>query len=150
MNRKYRQRGYMEGDREEPRKKAPASRGPLTPEERARRRGLRHAVERDAREVLRCHVCGRNAPGLGAIVHDTVCPHCSAPLHCCRSCAHFDSAARWECRTEPPERVADKGKANRCPVYSPRLVLDATGKRSSSPRGKPDDAREAFESLFKR
>lgn len=149
MSRKYRQQGYMDGDREEPRKKAPP-RGPLSPEERARRRGLRHALDRDANAVLRCHVCGRSAQALDTVTPDTVCPHCSAPLHCCRTCAHFDSAARWECRTDPPERVADKGKANACPLYSPRLVLDATGKRTDGPKQRPDDARAAFDSLFKR
>jgi hypothetical protein len=153
MDRKYRQRGYMEDDRRDERSKtkAPPSKQ-LTPEERIQRKSLRHAIDREAREVLRCHVCGRGISGFGTITPSSACPHCDAALHCCRTCTSFDSAARWECRAEIAEPVSDKHKANACPLYAPRLVLDATGRRSAGgPGGGPSsDPRSQFENLFKR
>jgi hypothetical protein len=153
MNRKYRQRGYQEGDRDDDRSKRSApQRKQLSPEERLHRKGMRHAIDRDAREVLRCHVCGRGISEFGTIGVTSACPHCEAALHCCRTCAHFDSAARWQCRAEIDEPVSDKNKANRCSAYAPRLVLDSTGRRTSAPSGAKGggDPRSQFEDLFKR
>jgi hypothetical protein len=156
MTRKYRQPGYQDSggdhrdDRAHPRTRPPAS--SLTPEERAQRRGLRHAVDREASEVVRCHACGREIQNLGTISPESTCPHCSAELHCCRACQHFDTSARWQCRAAISEPVPDKGKANRCPQFTPRVVLDATGKRTAKapPTSGPRDAKAMFESLFKR
>lgn len=151
MDRKYRQRGYQDSGRDD-RARGPAPqapRKPLTPEEKAQLRGLRHATQREANEVLRCPDCGRNIQAFGAVGFDSTCPHCNAPLHTCRACRHFDSSARWECRAPITERVTDKGKPNSCPSYEARLVLDATGKRTggSSSGGDP---KSQFENLFKR
>lgn len=151
MSRKYRQQGYMDSDRDDARSRpAPPPANNLTPEERIQRRSLRHAMEREAREVVRCHGCGRSVQSFDApIDHTTVCPSCNAPLHCCRGCSHFDTGRRWQCRAEISQPVADKSKANDCPSYAPRLVLDSTGRRSDAPRGN-GDPREQFENLFKR
>jgi hypothetical protein len=150
MSRKYRQQGYMDSDRNdrESRPRQPPNRN-LTTEERIQRRSMRHAIDRDAREVIRCHVCGRSTQEFDIIRSDTECPHCQAPLHCCRTCLHFDSAALRQCRAEITEAVGDKSRANHCAEYAPRLVLDSTGRRSNTPRG-AGGAREQFENLFKR
>jgi hypothetical protein len=148
MSMKYRQRGYRESDRDtRDRPKSPPAK-PLTPEERAQRRALKHAVDRQAAEVVRCPNCGRNVQQMGGISLDTRCPHCAAMLHACRACRHFDTGARWECRAPITERVADKAKANACSHFEARVVLDATGKRTNSPAS--NDPKAAFESLFKR
>jgi hypothetical protein len=149
MSRKYRQQGYQESDREEDRPKRPPADRALTPEERIQRRSLRHATSREASEVVRCHDCGRNVSSFGTIAPDTNCPHCGAPLHCCRTCRHFDTSARWQCRAPIAEPVAAKSKANACAHYSARLVLDATGRRSQGPQVS-DDPKAQFENLFKR
>jgi len=154
MSRKYRQQGYMESDRGDDRngRREPPSQGPnqgLTREERIQRRSLRHAIDREANEVIRCHVCGRSVQSFDAIRTDTGCPYCQAPLHCCRTCRNFDSAARRQCRAEITEAVTDKSKANACALYAPRLVLDSTGRRSNAPGG-TGGPREQFENLFKR
>jgi predicted RNA-binding Zn-ribbon protein involved in translation (DUF1610 family) len=159
MSRKYRQPGYQDSAREEP---APERRPPpalqeLTREERIQRRSLRHATAREANEVLRCHQCGRNIQSSG-IVQDTVCPHCAAHLHCCRTCRNFDSSARWQCRAAITQPVADKSAGNDCALHAPRVVLDTTGRRSSptslTPPGPAptagSSAKEQFDSLFKR
>ena len=145
---KYRQHGYKDTAWQErgPRRAPPQA--PLTPEEKAQQRSLKHALSREANEVVRCPDCGRNIPAIGAIGFDTNCPHCNAPLHSCRSCRHFDTAARWECRATVPERVGEKGKANACTAYEARLVLDATGRRSGTPQS--GDPKSAFDNLFKR
>lgn len=147
MPMKYRQRGYKDSERERDQDRRPKE-TPLTPEERAQQRALRHAVAREANEVVRCHNCGRSVQAFGAIGPDTACPNCAAPLHCCRACRQFDSSARWECRAAIPERVADKGKANSCDLFETRLVLDATGKRTDTVSA--NDPKSAFENLFKR
>ncbi len=150
MERKYGHKGYQESsrdDRDRERKHAPPT--PLSPEERAQQRSLRHAVQREANEVLRCPNCGKNVPAFGAISLDTRCPHCAAPLHSCRACRHFDSGAHWECREPITVQVAEKSKANECTWYSARLVLDATGKRTG-PAGSSNDPKSQFENLFKR
>lgn len=150
MSRKYRQRGYMDSDREDraQRKPPPAKKGPLSPEDRARMRGLRHATQREANEVVRCPTCGSNVQTIGAIGPETRCPSCRSALHCCRACRNFDSAARWECRADIPARVPDKLAANTCELYVPRLVLDATGKRVTARAS--NDPKSRFEDLFKR
>ena len=151
MDRKYRHQGYQDSGGDDRDRRKPPPRRPLTPDEKAQLRGLRHATERDAQEVLRCPDCGRNIQQFGAVGFDKECPHCSAPLHTCRACRHFDTGARWECRAEIAERVPDKGKPNRCPGYEARIVLDATGKRQTSPGSQhSNDPKSAFESLFKK
>lgn len=151
MDRKYRQQGYMDGGGDDRDRRKPPPRRPLTPEEKAQLRSLRHATDREAQEVLRCPDCGRNIQQFGAVGHETTCPYCSAPLHTCRACRHFDSGARWECRAPIAERIAEKGKANRCELYEARIVLDATGKRQNSPgTQRSSDPKAAFDSLFKK
>jgi len=148
--RKYRQSGYMESGRDDRqrRRQAPAKKKPLTPEEKAQLRGLRHATAREAAEVVRCPQCGTNVQAVGVMTAETTCPQCNASLHCCRACTHFDSAVRWECRVEITEHIADKLKANPCPLYNPRLVLDSTGKRVKTQDS--NDPRSLFDNLFKR
>ena len=149
MERKYGHKGYQESSREDrDRPRTPAPR-PLTPEERAQQRSLRHAVAREANEVLRCPNCGRDVPASGAVGMESRCPHCAASLHACRACRHFDTGARWECRAAITAPVAEKSKANNCTLFEARLVLDATGKRTGS-SGTSNDPKSQFENLFKR
>jgi hypothetical protein len=158
MSRKYRHSGYQDNDRD--REKGNGHRPAtdfhsLTPEERIQRRSLRRATTREAHEVMRCHVCGRDVPDFGAIANGSGCPHCAAPLHCCRACLHFDTAARWQCRAQVSEPVEAKTKPNHCPSWTPRLVLDSTGRRATpatsvAPRGRvANDPKTQFENLFK-
>jgi hypothetical protein len=149
MSMKYRQRGYKDSERDSDRSPRPQPKQQLTPEERAQQRSLRHAVNREATEVVRCHNCGRSVSGFGAIGPESTCPNCNVSLHCCRACRQFDTSARWECRQSIPERIADKGKANSCGLFEARIVLDATGKRTA-PAANSNDPKALFDSLFKR
>ncbi|MEE8411541.1 MAG: hypothetical protein V3S47_03495 [Acidobacteriota bacterium] len=152
MSRKYRHQGYQDSNRDDDRggrDRSGPPRSELTHEERIQRNSLRHAIDREANEVVRCPNCGR--AGDGAIGVDTRCNHCAAPLRCCRTCKQFDTGSRFQCRASIERAIGDKNKANNCTHYSPRLVLDVTGRRS--PRGRnggSSDPRSQFESLFKR
>lgn len=151
MERKYGHKGYQDSsrdDRDRDRKHSPPT-NPLTPEERAQQRSLRHAVQREANEVMRCPNCGRNVAASGAVSSETRCPHCAAYLHACRACQHFDTGSRWECRAPITAVVTDKSSANSCTSFSARIVLDTTGKRTGSP-GSANDPKSQFDSLFKR
>ena len=149
MDRKYRQQGYQDSSRSDRERKRTPPITPLTPEERAQQRALRHAVQREASEVLRCPNCGRNVIASGTLGQASLCPHCAAPLHACRACRHFDTSARWECRADIAASVPEKSKANDCSSFSARLVLDATGKRAAAV-GSSNDPKSMFENLFKR
>jgi len=150
MSRKYRHQGYQDSDRDDRRgERKPPPRQQLTKEERIQRNSLRHATAREANEVIRCHQCGRTIHNFGTITVGATCPHCSAAIHCCRTCRGFDVAARWQCRADIKEQIGDKAKANSCQAYEPRVVLDTTGRRSDTPQG-PSGPREQFENLFKR
>ena len=151
MERKYGHKGYQESsrdDRNRDRKHGPPT-APLTPEEKAQQRSLRHAVQREANEVMRCPNCGKNVAASGAVSSETRCPHCGSSLHACRACQHFDSSARWGCRAPIAAPVADKSKANACASFVARLVLDTTGKRTGT-AGSSNDPKSQFENLFKR
>ena len=156
MSRKYSHRGYRDTDREE--KQDSSRRPPRTPrdkmdkDEYIRRKSMRHAIDRDANEILRCPTCGGNVRETGTIARSTTCPHCQAALHCCRACKHFDSGARFQCRADVEAAVGDKNKANDCAKFAPSLVLDVTGRRTKKPtaKGRSNDPRAAFDDLFKR
>jgi hypothetical protein len=152
MTRKYRQSGYQESDPRDERERQHPPRDELSMEEKIQRRSLRKATNREANEVVRCHSCGRNLTDLSTLDSASTCPFCTAALHCCRGCLHFDSSARWQCRAPISVAVADKGKANACPRFSPRLVLDVTGRRGAPGAQKrpSNDPRSQFENLFRR
>lgn len=133
MERKYRQRGYMDSDREE---KRPA-------QKRAENFGPRTPTMPDKRSVLRCGGCAAILPtGI-----DTAgqCPRCGFELHSCKQCAHFDTSSRFECTQPIPARIPKKDARNDCAFYAPRLTVE---RETSSSR--PLDARKVFESLFKK
>ncbi len=142
-DRKYRHRGYMDDgdDRDRPqerRREAPRSSVDGAP--RGRGVGLPADV------VFRCAVCGKKVQTLGSIEADSVCPGCGKPLHSCTNCAFFDPGARFECRKPLEARVESKASANDCPHYQPKTVRDLSSRGPAT----PDDARSAFDALFKK
>lgn len=158
MSRKYRHSGYQDSgddDRSEDRR-PPQRRQDLSFEEKIQRKSMRHAIDRDTREVLRCHTCGYIVEDHGAVGFTSTCGKCQAALHCCRNCTHFASDARWQCRATIEEPVSDKLKNNECRQFEARLALDHTGRRSRSApagggsRASSNDPKEAFHNLFKR
>ena len=145
-DRKYRQRGYQDEDRERPSK-------PQTPRP-AREPGAPSGARRISqdgpkpvnmpgyREVLRCAQCG--APVPAEVGFDDRCPRCGTDLHACAQCRSFDPGSRFECMQAIPVRIAPKNVRNSCTLYDPRTTVE---RETTTPR--TNDARKAFDDLFK-
>ena len=141
-DRKYRHRGYQDSS-DEVRPRGPRPGAPGRTEGAPRGRG----VDLDKAVVFSCKVCGEKRRDPEEIRGDSNCAKCGADLHACAQCAHFDTSARFECTQPIPERILSKKARNTCPLYSPARSFDLTGTRVAET---PDDARAAFERLFKK
>ncbi len=141
-DRKYRQPGYQ--DRGESKPQAPkGATDALRP--KSETFGPRPLNMPGARTVARCAQCGGILNLLGEL--PAACPKCGFALHSCKQCLHFDPASRFECRQPVTERIARKDAANQCPSYELRTTVE----RETSTGGmRADDARKAFENLFKK
>jgi len=143
-DRKYRQRGYQDSgeERQKPASEKPASEKPVKKDTF----GPRPVHMPGTHTVSRCAQCGTllpagtEAPGR--------CPKCGFELHSCRQCTYFDTSSRFECSQLIPERIARKDERNACTFYSMRVRVE---KETSTPSAaRPEDARKAFENLFKK
>ena len=154
-DRRYRQRGYMESDRDrEPRRDdRPRPRGPRPPIDVTGPR-LPRLVQ--AVTASRCFNCATTLPP--DIGFNGNCPKCNAELHCCKQCAHFEPSTRFQCLKPIPERIPLKDKANTCALFEARVTVardaapagpPAHNANNPAPRN-PNDARSAFDALFKK
>jgi len=140
-DRKYRHRGYMDSDSETGSRRT----GPRPPRNDGAPRG--RGIDLDKAVVFACRACGEKRKDLEEIGLDSTCRKCGADLHSCSQCAHFDTTARFECSQPILERIPDKKRRNACKYYAPAKSFDLTGSRGGAT---PDDARAAFERLFKK
>jgi len=155
-DRKYRQRGYMEYDRD---REGPGRRFEDRP-----RQGPRPPIDitgprlpRMVESVVatRCYNCA--TPLAPDTDYRGSCPRCNVALHCCKQCTHFDTSTRFQCRKPIPARIASKDQANECTWFEPRVTVarDATSGAggavysNNGPRS-PEAARAAFDNLFKK
>jgi predicted RNA-binding Zn-ribbon protein involved in translation (DUF1610 family) len=156
VTQKYRQHGYQDRDRE-------AGRGEDRGRETSREKPRKVPEQRTSgppkwdhglgpkpvnlpgtRAVSRCAQCGTVLPS-GATGQ---CPKCGFELHSCKQCMYFDPGSRFECMQPVKERVAKKDARNDCTLYEIRVTRE---KETSTPAAlKPNDARAAFENLFKK
>src|SRR5687767_7351190 len=145
-DRKYRQRGYQDDERDRPAK--PSARPAPEPGAPA---GARRLSSQDGpktinmpgyREVVRCAQCGTVVAG--DVGSDTRCARCGTDLHSCSQCASFDPGSRFECMQTIPVRLTPKNARNSCMLYAPRTTVE---RETTTPR--VDDARKAFDDLFK-
>ncbi len=137
-DRKYRQRGYMDSGSEKPGRKA-------GPEPRPETFGPRALNMPGTRTVSRCAECGAVLPAMSDALGS--CPKCGAALHSCKQCANFDPSARFECRQPIPARIARKDVANDCSFFALKVSVE---RETSSGGARAEDARRAFENLFKK
>ncbi len=155
-DRKYRQRGYMDADRDQqsgrPREERPRQQGPRPPIDVTGPR-----LPRLVQTVVasRCYHCATTLPA------DTdfkgTCPKCRVSLHCCKQCAHFEPSTRFQCLKPVPARIAVKDQANECESFSPRVTVARDTSSAAAPVAQaapaprsPNDARAAFDNLFKK
>ncbi len=158
-DRKYRQRGYMDSDRKpgngQPREERSRQQGPRPPIDVTGPR-LPRLVQTVA--ASRCYNCATTLPS--GTDYKATCPKCNVALHCCKQCAHFEPSTRFQCLKPIPVRIAAKDQANECDAFSARVTVarDAAPGASAtvSPRvpvaapKSPNDARAAFDNLFKK
>lgn len=140
-DRKYRQRGYMDNDREPQRSRSPQSKPPQS--KPVDREGPRSPKMMAFGETVKCANCGAKAPTNITLVSS--CPNCKADLHTCRQCTYFDPGARFQCSKPVTARIVNKQARNTCELFVPRTVVE---RQTSS--GAPTDARAAFDKLFKK
>ena len=100
-------------------------------------------------EVFKCNKCGAQRIGLENPTTDEVCSSCSADLHTCGNCRFFDTSTLWECRENIPARVSGKHARNECAFFQPKMVKDLAHDKARLPQT-PDEARNAFDALFKK
>jgi hypothetical protein len=136
MERKYRQRGYMDSGRDQD--KSDKRIGP-----KKEQFGPKTPTMPGKREVVRCASCALILPT--GIDLQGRCPKCGFELHSCKQCAFFDTASRFECTQPITARIQRKDARNQCTFYSPRTTVE---RETSSSR--PLDARQAFENLFRK
>lgn len=145
-DRKYRQRGYQDDDRDRQPKPESARPAPEPGAPAATRRisrdGHRAVNMPGFREVVRCAQCG-------AVIEEQVgsesrCPRCGIELHSCSQCTYFDPGSRFECMQPVSARISPKNTKNACTLYVARTTVE---RETTTPR--VDDARKAFDDLFK-
>ena len=100
-------------------------------------------------EVFKCNKCGTQRIGLENPTTDEVCANCGADLHTCGNCRSFDTSTMWECRENIPARVTGKHVRNECTFFQPKFVRDLAHDKARQPQT-PDEARNAFDALFKK
>lgn len=151
--RKYKQRGYMDSDRESFNggSKGPKPQGPRPPLDVTGPR-LPRLVQ--AVTASRCYNCSTALPD--GIDFKANCPKCGVALHCCKQCAHFEPSTRFQCLKPIPARIAGKDQHNECELFEARVTVardaaqpTSTAAMMNAPRN-PNDARAAFDNLFKK
>jgi len=141
-DRKYRQRGYMDSDRE-PQRPKPQSQSQSQSQSQPRdREGPRSPRMMAFGEKVKCASCGAAAP---TIRLDSTCSKCNSDLHTCRQCSYFDPGAHFQCSKPITVRIVNKNARNQCELFATRTVVE---RETSS--GTPNDARQAFAKLFKK
>lgn len=153
MERKYKHKGYSERDREDKKRERPS-------EPRSRQEQMGPRTPRMVGTVMRarCSNCGAIlAPGFDQTGQ---CPKCHFELHCCKQCVHFDTGAQFECTQPIPERIPRKDAKNACTFFEFRMTVEkdtspvnypsVTAPAAPASPARPDDARRAFEDLFKK
>ncbi len=155
-DRKYKQRGYMDSQRE--------SNG-YRQADRARASGPRPPIDVTGPRLprllqnvaaARCFNCSTALSG--DIDWKGKCPKCGSALHCCKQCTNFEPSTRFQCVKPIPARIPLKDQANECELFKPRVTIarDVAPVNHSMPQASapsprsPSDARAAFDNLFKK
>jgi hypothetical protein len=140
---KYRQHGYQDRD-EKPRRESGEKSGPPPPK-KDNTFGPKPVNLPGTRAISRCTQCGTVLQGMPPTGK---CPKCGFELHSCKQCAYFDPGGRFECMQPITERIPRKDARNECTFYEMRVTRE---KETSTPASlRPNDARQAFENLFKK
>ncbi len=93
---------------------------------------------------LACYRCGASLAVLSLPLsrHDQ-CPNCSADLHVCKMCIHFDEHVPRKCREDGAEDVTEKERPNFCDWFKPSDTAFDPARKSEA-----DAAKDALAALF--
>lgn len=159
MERKYRQRGYRDRDAEDKKRERSehAERPPQPPRPKQDMLGPRTPRMVGTVSRARCSNCGAVlAPGFDL---NSQCPRCQFELHSCKQCVHFDTGKQFECTEPITERVSKKDAKNDCKFFDFRVTIEkdtspvnyaSAAPVATTTAARPNDARKAFEDLFKK
>lgn len=144
MDRKYRQRGYQDSNRDRQAERYNQRPSKVSKNEIFGPRALQLAP---TRSVVRCAGCGAILSADGAASLDSTgrCPKCGTEIHSCRQCAYFNVEARFECSQPITLRIPRKDIKNDCKYFALRTTVE---RQTSS--AAPVDPRQAFENLFRK
>jgi hypothetical protein len=158
QDRKYRQHGYMDSDRDRgERRDGQKPKGPQGPKTLQDPAGPRLPRLVQPVTASRCFNCSTVLPP--GVDFKSNCPKCNAPLHCCKQCTNFEPSTRFQCVKPIPARIPYKDRANECELFSPRVTVMRDGSPPASAGSPtvapadvrtPNDARAAFDNLFKK
>jgi hypothetical protein len=152
-DRKYRHRGYQDGggysERSGGGQQRPQGPRPDPPRQRMEDAPRGRTAGGFGPDAFKCNKCGQIRHSLGELTHIDVCGGCGADLHTCGNCRFFDATTLWECRENIPARVVGKHVKNECTFFQPKIVKDLAADKGKQPQT-PDDARKAFDALFKK
>jgi hypothetical protein len=152
-DRKYKHRGYQDSGGYSSNSGGSSQRTPQTPREFPKQRLEDAPRGRTAGgfgpDAFKCNKCNQIRHNLGELTHEDVCNGCGADLHTCGNCRFFDTTTLWECRAEIPARVTGKHAKNTCALFQPKIVKDLAADKGTKLQT-PDEARKAFDALFKK
>jgi hypothetical protein len=158
-DRKYKQRGYQNDDRDRqstrPRSSPGAPQGrperePGAPAgaRRISSEGARNPNMPGFRQVARCARCGTFVDA--QVFSRSRCINCGQDLRSCVQCVNFDPGARFECTETLTARVSPKDVANDCPFFAARSSWEREASSASANKpSEPSGAKKAFDDLFK-
>jgi len=148
-DRKYRHNGYQDSGGSKSKDSRPQTPRSDPPRERLEGAPRGRTAGGFGPEAFKCNACGTLRHGFADPTTDETCMKCSADMHTCGNCRNFDTTTMWECRENIPVRIPGKHVRNECTFFSPKIVKDLSADKSRQPQI-PDDARKAFEALFKK
>jgi len=95
-------------------------------------------------DKLACYRCGASLEALSLpLSRRDQCPECSADLHVCRMCMHYDRNVVRQCREDGAEDVTEKERPNFCEWFKPSPKAFDPARKSEA-----DAAKAALAALF--
>src|SRR5262249_10101942 len=95
---------------------------------------------------MNCHHCGTEIKIERFVGRTDECHMCGSDLHSCLNCANYEPTLSNRCREPNTEWIPHREKAKFFDFFTP----NKTGRASARPGASMDDARRAFDSLFKK
>lgn len=93
---------------------------------------------------IACYRCGESLAALTLpLSRRDQCPSCSADIHVCKMCRHFDVRVPRQCREDGAEDVTEKERPNFCDWFSPAENAFDPQRKSVA-----DSAQAALDALF--